>query len=250
MHCLDHEHTNSGAWKRVFSSFCIKERGFVFLFQKKNHQHWNKVIFSTSLAYHNEVTFIKWAKGSLSIDSITHLLYWQQQHTCSDHWSHVRDECHISCSLKTFIWTHTLYEWQKKALALKSQLLQKDPSTKKRPGSLACSPSFSQQTLHTELLSDTQEISSALQLQPKNLPVLQTSLCGFLMSCTIKASSLDGLHLGTDHSMNIKWKILENVTKFIWIVGPRPELCGKGALVCIITTIKYGFIIVIIIISY
>lgn len=111
--------------------------------------------------------FCHYTQGSLSIDSITHLLYWQQQHTCSDHWSHVRVECHISCSLKTFIWTHTLYEWQKKkALALKSQLLQKDPSTRKRHGSLACSPSFSQQTPHTELLSDTQEISPALQLQP------------------------------------------------------------------------------------
>lgn len=113
--------------------------------------------------------FCHYTQGSLSIDSITHLLYWQQQHTCSDHWSHVRVECHISCSLKTFIWTHTHSmndKKKKKALALKSQLLQKDPSTRKRHGSLACSPSFSQQTPHTELLSDTQEISPALQLQP------------------------------------------------------------------------------------
>lgn len=193
--------------------------------------------------------FCHYTQDSLSIDSITHLLYWQQQHTCSDHWSRVRVECHISCSLKTFIWTHTLW-MTKKALALKSQHLQKDPSTSKRHGSLACSPSFSQQTPHTELLSDIQEISPALQLQPKHLLLLQTSLCGVFMFCTIKASSLDGLHLGIDHSMNIKWKILENFAKFIWIVGPIwRELCGKGALVCIITTIKFGFIVVIIIIS-
>lgn len=78
--------------------------------------------------------------------------------------------------------------------------------------------------------------------------MLQTSLCGFLMSCTIKASSLDGLHLGTDHSMNEPnlFELLvqgqRKTEKLTW-----GELCGKDALVCIITTLKFGFIIVIII---